>query len=700
MSARFEKLLSPVRVGGLHFKNRIYKPPSGTKLFNNTNGYVSEEGKLIYEAWAKGGAGCIVVESPAIGDERSIDIPNKYLINDDKFIPGLTELVDVIHKHDCPALLQLYHAGQWHLGGLSGLTPVSSSPHPQISELAPVPDLRVLANNPPCDALSLEGIEIIEQQFIDAAERAAKAGFDGLELGAGANHLLASFASRYWNSRNDKYGCDSYENRARIVVNIIKGIKSRLGDDFTIILTINGVENNMGEKGITEEETLELVKLYEAAGADAFQPRVYELYNRASYWSEQYFYPEKRHTTPAGLDFSHRGIGAFTKIGTSLKQVTAKPIVIPGKWDSDFAFAEEMLEQNKVDVIAVCRGLFADTDLPVKMQENRFEEIAPCTACLSCLTGGMLPIRCRINAFIGGKEEYNKYPKTQEKKKVLVVGAGPAGLEAARVSALRGHEVVLYSKEGFIGGLMNMASVIKGDYPEDIQAIVEYYRVHLKKLKVKLVKGKEADLKTIEKEKPDVVFLATGASVGEKEIPGSDHKIVVSDKFLRAGLDLALKVADPSKLSKATEHWMPIGKTVVVMGGDVKGVQLAEFLTKRNRKVTLVCEEDDMQYGEGLPRLNNFKLGEWFKEKGVEIIKNARFEEITKTGLVFTTKDGTRVTLSADSIVPVYPLKTNEDLYESLQGKVPEVYAIGACKDPKALIVDAVEDAAKIASSI
>ena len=274
------------------------------------------------------------------------------------------------------------------------------------------------------------------------------------------------------------------------MVNIIKGIKTRLGDDFTIILTINGIENNMGEKGMTEEETLELVKLYEAAGADAFQPRVYELYNRASYWSEQYFYPEKRKTTPAGLDFSHRGIGAFTKIGTSLKQVTSKPIVIPGKWDSDFAFAEEMLGQDKVDVIAVCRGLFADTDLPVKMQEGRFEEIAPCTACLSCLTGGMLPIRCRINAFIGGKKEYNKYPKTEKKKKVLVVGAGPAGLEAARVSALRGHEVVLYSKEGFIGGLMNMASVIKGDYPEDIQAIVAYYRVQLEETEGKTREGK------------------------------------------------------------------------------------------------------------------------------------------------------------------------------------------------------------------
>jgi len=700
MSHEFENLLSPVNIGAIQFKNRIYKPPSGTKLFNNTNGYVSEEGKLIYEAWARGGPGCVVVESPAIGDQLSIDIPNKFLINDDKFIPGLTELVQVIHKHDCPALLQLYHAGQWHLGGLSGLTPVSSSPHPQISELAPVADLRLLANNPPCEALSLEKIEILEQQFIDAAERAAKAGFDGLELGAGANHLLASFVSRYWNSRDDQYGCDSLENRARIVVNIIKGIKKRLGDDFTIVLTINGLEQNMGEKGVTLEETYELVKLYEEAGADAFQPRVYELYNRASYWTEQYFYPERRSKLPAGLDFSHKGIGAFTEIGALVKQVTSKPIVIPGKWDSDFTFAEEMLKQDKVDVIAVCRGLFADTDLPNKIKQDRKEDIAPCTACLSCLTGGMLPIRCRINAFIGGKEEYNKYPKTEKKKKVLIAGAGPAGLEAARVAALRGHQVILYSKENFIGGLMNMASVIKGDYPEDIQRMVEYYRVQLDKLKVKIVRGKEVDLKVIEKETPDVVLVATGAVMSDRKLPGSDKRIVVSDAFLRKGLDLALKVSSPAKLNKATEHWMPIGKTVIVMGGDVKGVQLAEFLTKRGRKVTLVCEEDDAKYGEGLPRLNNFKLNEWFNEKRVEVIKNAQFEEITKTGLVFTTKEGERRTLKADSIVPIYPLSKNEDLYESLEGKVPEVYSIGACKNPNSMIVDAVEDAAKVACSI
>jgi len=246
-----------------------------------------------------------------------------------------------------------------------------------------------------------------------------------------------------------------------------------------------------------------------------------------------------------------------------------------------------------------------------------------------------------------------------------------------------------------------MASVIKGDYPEDIQKIVKYFQVQLDKLNVKVVKGKEVDLKVIEKEKPDVLVLATGAVLSEREIPGRDNKIVVSDGFLKKGLDLALKAMDPYKLSKATEKWMPaIGKSVIIMGGDIKAVQLSEFLIKRGRKLTIVCEEDDMTFGEGLARLHNFKLNEYFAKNGVEVIKNASFKEITKTGLTFTTQDGKERTVEADSIIPVHPLKENNSLKESLQGKVSEIYSVGAAKKPASLIVDAVEDAAEVAFSI
>jgi len=696
----FQHLLSPIDIGSVRLKNRMYKPAAGTKLCKDSDGYVTEKGKRIYEAWAKGGVGCVVVESPAIADELSVDTIGKYAITDDKFIPGLTELMDGIRKHDAIGFLQLYHAGQWHLRDITGLTPVSSSPHPPISEFASVGDLKTLLTLPPCKELSIEEIEIIEQQFIDAAERGAKAGFHGVDVNAGANHLLASFVSHHWNARTDPYGCQSYQNSTRIVTNIIKGIKKRLGDDFPVMVTMNGLENGMEGKGITGEDGCEIAKIYEAAGANALQVRVYEIYNRACYWLEQYYYPEKRDVLPPGVDFSRKGVGGFHKVTAAIKNAVSIPVMTPGKWDFDLSFADEVIKKNHVDIVGIVRGLFADCDLPRKIAEGRIEDIAPCTACLTCLTGGMFPVRCRINKFLGGDKEYYVYPKLGKKKRVLVAGAGPAGLEAARVSALRGHEVTLYSKDSFLGGLMNMANIVKGSYPEDVQKIVKYFKVQLEKLNVRVVKNKEVNRKVVEAEEPDVVILATGALLSDRQLPGAENKIVVSDEFLRRMSHLGLKVASPALLSKMTEIWMPIGKSVVIMGGDIKGLQLAEFLLKRGRKVTIVTDEPPDTWGEGLPNLNNYKLNVWFQQQHMEVFRNVQYEEITKNGLVITTQEGKRKTLNADSIVPVFPLRSDEDLFDSLQDRAPEVYAIGACKNPKALIVDAISDASEIASSI
>jgi len=695
-----QHLLSPIQVGTVRLKNRMYKPAAGTKLCKDSDGYVTEKGKRLYEAWAKGGVGLVVVESPAIADELSVDTIGKYAINDDKFIPGLTELMNGIRRHDAIGFLQLYHAGQWHLRDLTGLTPVSSSPHPPISEFASVGDLKTLVTQPPCKELSIEEIEIIEQQFIDAAERGAKAGFHGVDVNAGANHLLASFVSRHWNSRTDQYGCESYQKSTRIVTNIIKGIKKRLGDDFPVMVTMNGLENGMEGKGITVDDGCEIAKIYQDAGADGLQVRVYEIYNRACYWLEQYYYPEKRETLPPGVDFSRKGIGGFHHVTAAIKKVVSIPIMTPGKWDFDLPFADEMIKKNHVDIVGIVRGLFADCNLPKKITEGRIEDIVPCTACLTCLTGGMFPVRCRINKFLGGDKEYYVYPQLGKKKKVLVAGAGPAGLEAARVSALRGHEVTVYSKDSFLGGLMNMANIVKGSYPEDVQKIVRYFKVQLEKLNVRVVKKKEVDSQIVEEEKPDVVILATGALLSDRALPGADNKIVVSDELLRRISHLALKVASPALLSKMTELWMPIGKSVLIMGGDIKGLQLAEFLLKRGRKVTIVTDEPPETWGEGLPNLNNYKLNVWFQQQDIEIVRSVQYEEITKNGLIIKTQEGERKTINADSIVPVFPLRSDEDLFASLQGKASEVYSIGGCKNPKALIVDAISDASEVASSI
>jgi thioredoxin reductase len=468
------------------------------------------------------------------------------------------------------------------------------------------------------------------------------------------------------------------------------------------MVTMNALENGMEGDGITLEDSAEIAKIYEKAGADALQVRVYEIYNRACYWLEQYYYPEKRDPLPPGLDFRHKGVGAFNQVAEATKKAVSIPVMTPGKWDFHLDFAEEMIRKKHVDIVGIVRGLFADCELPNKIARGKLEDIAPCTACLTCLTGGMFPVRCRINKFLGGETEYFTYPKLAKKKKVLVAGAGPAGLEAARVSALRGHEVVLYSKETFLGGLMNMANIVKGSYPEDIRKIVNYFTVQLDKLDVRIVKGKEVTPGIVEAERPDVAILATGALLSDRAVPGADEKLVVSDLLLRWISNLALRFVSPAVLSRLTEFWMPIGKSVLIMGGDIKGLQLAEFLLKRGRKVTVVTDEAPDKWGEGLPNLNNYKLNVWFaqKEEAIKIIRGVQYREITKKGLVITTDEGEERLLTADSIMPVFPLRADEDLHQTLQGKVPEVFTVGACKNPKALIVDAIADASEVASSI
>ena len=249
-------------------------------------------------------------------------------------------------------------------------------------------------------------------------------------------------------------------------------------------------------------------------------------------------------------------------------------------------------------------------------------------------------------------------------------------------------------------GLMNMANIVKGTYPEDVRKIVDYFTAQMNKLNVKLIKGKEVTPGIVESERPDVAILATGALLSDKILPGAHHKLVVSDLFLRGISNFALRFVSPATLSRLIEFWVPIGRSVLIMGGDIKGLQLAEFLLKRGRKVTIVTDEAPDKWGEGLPNLNNYKLNVWFAQQDIEIIRGVQYQEITQRGLIIATAEGEERVLKADSIMPVFPLRADEDLYQTLQGKVPEVFSIGACKNPKALIVDAIADASEVASSI
>jgi len=261
-------------------------------------------------------------------------------------------------------------------------------------------------------------------------------------------------------------------------------------------------------------------------------------------------------------------------------------------------------------------------------------------------------------------------------------------MSAARVSALRGHDVTLYEKSTMLGGLLPVASIVKGSHPEDLSLITNYFSRQLAKLGVKIELGKEVDLALVDAMKPEVVFLAAGGTSSVPKIPGIDRPNVVSGAALHRRLKFALKFLKPETLRRLTKIYLPVGKKVLVIGGAIQGCELAEFLTKRGRKVTVVETKQTM--GDGMVDALMAYLFIWFKKKGVTLIGGVKeYVEITERGLTVITKDGTRQTIEADSIVTALPLTPNDELLRGLKERVPEVYAIGDCGKPL-LIADAI----------
>lgn len=270
-------------------------------------------------------------------------------------------------------------------------------------------------------------------------------------------------------------------------------------------------------------------------------------------------------------------------------------------------------------------------------------------------------------------------------------------MEAARVAALRGHDVTLYEKERKLGGSVPVAATIKGLDIEDLPALVRYLHIQMAKLGVRINLGKEVNRALIEKIKPDVLILATGGLYSIPDIPGINSPKVVKASDLNRRLKIFLRFFSPRLLIWATKLWMPIGKNVVIIGGGIHGLQTAVFLTKRRRRVTVVETAEKM--GKMVIENHKVRLFGWLAQKGVTLYPGVKYEEITDRGLTITTKEGEKMTLAADTILPALPMVPDTELIKSLKGAAPEVYQIGDCGDP-ALIIDAIGDGSRIGREI
>jgi 2,4-dienoyl-CoA reductase (NADPH2) len=689
---KFKNLQEPGCIGSVRTRNRMIK--NGAHLFYDTpanGGHMNDRNIAFYETLAKGGVGLIIATSGPLIDG---DVPG-FRIDRDEYISGFSKLADAIHQHGCPAFIQLFHLGPMSplffkapAGAAASSIPKSESPRPNF-EVA--------------RELSIPEIQNIVERFGKAAERIKKAGFDGIELNSATNHLLNSFLSRAWNKRQDAYGSGSLESRTRIVVEIIQEIKRRNGQDFAIISLINGAEVGL-KQGITLEESQEFARILQQAGADAIEVRA-EFYMRpeddqlrdSTHFPEIYFYPETPKVLGANIDGSRNGVGASVPLAAAIKKVVSVPVIVSGRLNPEIG--EKAIRRGMVDFISLNRPLLADPELPNKLGEGRIEDITPCTSCLTCFDFGehTQPVHCQVNASLGREREY-AIQVADRKKRVMVIGSGPSGMEAARVAALRGHEVTLYEREHILGGSLPLAALVKGFEREDLLSLVRYFKAQLTKLGVKIHRGQEVSQSIIEKVKPDVLVLATGGVHYVPKLPGISRSNVVTSHDLHLKLKTYLKLFGPRMLRWLTEFWIPLGKSVVIMGGGVQGCQVAEFLVKRGRKVIIVDTVKEVGYGL-LETLVKPHLLNWLAEKGVIMMTGVKYEEITDKGLAITTKEGKRQTIEADTIVTAMPLQPNTEFFKKLNGCAPEVYTIGDCKEPN-MIIDAIADGSRIARAI
>ena len=682
-NSQFKLLLEPGYIGKVKTKNRMIKTAQGSSVIEPDTGFVGDRALAYYENLIKGGVGLMIVES--CGVEYPLGThhpPVQFRLHEEKQVPSFSKLADVAHKYNCPIFIQFIHSGPWNPTGLRQVTNARCSSTLKKADL-PGDDFVETQE------MTLEEIKMVQGMFLKAAELAHKAGFDGVEINSATCTLLNSFCSRVFNRRQDRYGEGSLEDRARFVTEIISSIKNRLPPEFAVTVITNVAEYGH-PRATTIEEGVKIARLFQEAGADAIQVRGHYYGHRDGLMHpDRFFYPEFPENPPKDLDWSNKGKGALLPYAVALKNsgITV-PAIAAARLDP--FIGEQALRDGKIDFVGFTRRLLADPDLPNKVIENRLEDIRPCLGCLHCMDVRLQNkyVECRVNPEINREREIT-YARAAKKKKVMVVGAGPAGMEAARVAAIRGHEVYLYDKYSKLGGLIPLSAMLKDVEVNEMMDLVRWFDTQFKKLGVNLRLGQEVDASAVERLKPDVIIVAAGGKHAGADIPGAGTAKIVTSGDLHRRIKPFLKWFSPQTMEKLTRIWMPVGNRVVIIGGRIHGCETAEFLTKRSRRVTIVDPAGEKAFGEGMTGDDKYLLFPWFDRKGVKRYMGVKFERLSGKQLTLTAGDGRKLTLEADTFMTALPLLPNTETMNALKGKAPEVYFIGDCLEPR-LIAQAV----------
>ena len=662
MQGNLGKLFEPVKIGPVEIKNRVAMAPMGIVGLVNSEGSLTQRGIEYYIERARGGVGLIITGVHKV--ESELEFMAGAAVISRACVAPFSELSEAVHALGAKIFVQLT-AGFGRVANPSRLRsqPVSASAIPNFWR----PDLT-------CLELKTAEVEKLVKSFGDAALILANAGIDGVELHGHEGYLFDQFTTALWNRRTDKYG-GTLENRLRLPGEVLQEIKKRAGADFPVQYRF-GLKHyvkafNSGalpgedfrEAGRDIPEGLEMAKMLEAAGFDALHVDAgcYDSW----YWPHPPTYQEP---------------GAMADMAAQAKKAVRIPVIAVGKLTAP-ALADRIIAEGKADLIAVGKSLLADPFWVQKAAVGQPERIRPCIGCHDGCMGRIIrgkPLSCAVNPAAGRERSY-RIERADRPKKIVIVGGGVAGMEAARVSSLRGHQVVLYEKKQNIGGHLIPASV--PTFKKDIASLLDWYKGELGMLDVHIKTATEATPEVVAAEKPDGVILATGSLPIIPEVPGIEGDKVVVAMDLLTG-------------KKETRQ------NVLVLGGGLIGCETALWLARQGRKVTIVeVLKDLLSAGIPVQPMNKMMLLDLLRYHRVEVICDTSLLEVLEEGVVLIDKNFRRQKYPADTVVLAAGLKPDQELYNNLRGQIPNLYSIGDGRTPQN-IMGAVWEAYEVARMI
>lgn len=614
---KYPHLFSPIKIGNTTVKNRIFMPPLSTNLGNK--GYVTDELVAHYRARAKGGVGLFVTEVVTV-EPTYVYLPGDMSIHDDSFISGWKKLVDAVHEYDAKILPQLFHPAYMAFpipGTPQLIAPSNVGPH--YAKEAPRP-------------VTKEELKTIIRQFGEAAGRVKQAGGDGVEIHAAHAHgLLGGFLSPQYNKRTDEYGGD-INGRLRLTLEVIEEVRRVCGEDFIIDVRISGDEYSDG--GLNINDMIYVSKQLEKAGVDMLHVSGGTTIARGS-------------SIPA----PGTKLGTHSALSEEIKKYVHIPVTSVGRILEPW-FAEEMIANGKADACMIGRANLCDPEFVNKAMAGRDEDIRPCIGCLRCLNGIMFGKRvsCTMNPSFELENEDN-VPLAEEKKNILVIGGGPAGMEAAYIAKKREHHVVLCEKQGELGGLLRLAAVPIGK--QDLARVIKFMRRRLEEVDVEIRLNTEVTAEMLQNEFAgyEVVASTGAAPIVIKPFTGFKQWMTADD--ILAGR------AFP-------------GRKVVIIGGGSVGCETADYLAPivndrfpRNRDITVIEMADEIMLKEAGAVRSNLVLR--MMKKGIHIITKATVDSVEESAIHYTQGGNSYVIDDADTLVFAAGYKVDPAMEEMLK---------------------------------